>query len=195
MRIARPCPIVLAAALQLFAVPALADPNDAARVFVPGTGGGKVVPPIANATTPGSTAASASPSAGRPDDVKVTATVAPAAKSARPIATPRLLRRMNAERFVREADMQSCSKEIGTPGAATLAVRIGVSASGEVDGLELDPKATPSLASCVAAILTKGRFVPPGGSGVMVVLNVTVPAAPAAPPRPPVADDQRHAQR
>ncbi len=102
---------------------------------------------------------------------------------ARPPATDRVLRRMNAARPSFDADMQACADEHGTRDATTLTLQLSVSPEGAIEDVHLAPTSVAPerapLFTCVMAAISKAQFGRPGRAGASVALRVTVPAAKA----------------
>lgn len=119
-----------------------------------------------------------SQSSGASGDERVVASVV-VAKSAvpRPIATPRLLRRMNADRATMKLseDFHACyAPESNDKMAPFAVVRVEVAPSGDVEGAKVDSGATasPAIAACIAASSTHAKFGAPGGIGTIVLVQV-----------------------
>lgn len=119
-----------------------------------------------------------SQSNGSPGDERVVTSVT-TAKSAVPrrIATPRLLRRMDADRATMKLteDFHACYAAESTDKTAPFAVvRVDVAAGGEVEGAKVDSGAPASaaVAACIAASSTHAKFGAPGGIGTIVLVQV-----------------------
>lgn len=105
-----------------------------------------------------------------------------AAKTSRPVATPRALRKMNADRAMAAVDPQirACAT---LPTATTFPLRLSVTPTGEVETTELanTGRVPAAMLACVVQAVGKARFASPGAAGASVVLPVTVPARAVAP--------------
>jgi hypothetical protein len=126
----------------------------------------------------------------------VTVREAPATKTERPLATQRILRRMNAERMSFAAEMQTCASLVGTTAPTTVILRLSVTPGGAVEHVELAsatasatataPAPAQPLVDCVVGAVSSARFGAPGGAGAIVALRIEVPAA----PKPSIAATQ-----
>ncbi|MGH7283091.1 MAG: hypothetical protein ACRELY_16320 [Polyangiaceae bacterium] len=112
-------------------------------------------------------------------DERAVAAVVIGAQSAAPraIATPRLLRRMNADRVTMKLadDFQACYATGSTDKTAAFAVvRVEVAPSGEVEGAKAESgaPASPAVASCIDASSEHAKFSAPGGIGTIVLVQV-----------------------
>jgi len=115
---------------------------------------------------------------------------------ARPPATQRVLRRMNAGAPSFDADMRACADQHGVREAATVTLLLSVSPEGTVEQAQLTPPsvAPAPLLACVTAAISKAQFGPPGHAGASVALRVTVPAAKPT-PQPEAVATQPNAKR
>lgn len=138
-------------------------------------------------TRVGATKGTATATAGPAREVTVRAV--PDKKVERPLATQRVLRRMNAERMSFTTEMQTCANEVGTSAPTTVILRLSVTPEGAVEHVELAtptaqataPATAPApaqpLIDCVVGAVSNARFRAPGGAGATVALRVEVPAA------------------
>jgi len=115
---------------------------------------------------------------------------------ARPPATQRVLRRMNAGAPSFDADMRACADQHGTREATTVTLLLSVSPDGTVEQAQLTPPsvAPAPLLACVTGAISKAQFGPPGQAGASVALRVTVPAARPT-PQPEAVATQPNAKR
>lgn len=111
------------------------------------------------------------------DERVVTSIVIATSAVPRMIATPRLLRRMGADRATMKLaeDFQACYAAQSTDKTAAFAiVRVEVAASGDVEGAKVDSgaPASPAVAACIDASSTRAKFGAPGGIGTIVLVQV-----------------------
>ena len=170
-----------------FSLTAAADPPEA-----PASAGGAVAPMRADivARVQDATRSRTSTAAGKPQELAVSARVVTAQNTSRPIATPRTLRRMNPDQFVRSVDLQPCADEQGAAVPTNIVVQIDVGPAADLEQVEVLSGASGALCACVAKQLEKGRFGAPSGSGARVTLRLTVPVAVKPPPSPKESNAQ-----
>ncbi len=110
-------------------------------------------------------------------DARTIAVVVGESKIPRMIATPRLLRRMNADAVVGRlaTAFHACfAEDPAEKTADTAVVRVEIAASGAVDraSVEGGAKATPQIAACILTSASNDKFAPPGGIGTAVLVQV-----------------------
>jgi hypothetical protein len=110
-------------------------------------------------------------------DARTIAMTVAAPKVPRMIATPRLLRRMNADAVVAKlaTAFHACYAEDPAEKTSDLAVvRVEIAASGVVErsSIEGGAKTTPQITACILSAATAGKFNPPGGIGTAVLVQV-----------------------
>lgn len=110
-------------------------------------------------------------------DARAIAMTVAAAKVPRLIATPRLLRRMNADAVVAKlaTAFHACYAEDPAEKTSDVAVvRVEIAASGAVErsSIEGGAKTTPQITACVLSAATTGKFNPPGGIGTAMLIQV-----------------------
>ncbi len=110
-------------------------------------------------------------------DARTTAIVVGESKVPKMIATPRLLRRMNADVVVGKLATAFHACYIEDPGEKTVdsaVVRVEIAASGAVErsSIEAGAKTTPQITACILSAATAGKFSPPGGIGTAVLIQV-----------------------
>jgi len=110
-------------------------------------------------------------------DAASVSVVVAASKAPRMVATPRLLRRINADRVVVKLaeDFRACYVEDPSEkSAASSLVRVEVAASGSIDrtAVESGAKTTPQVTACIASAAAGSKFNPPGGIGTAVLVQV-----------------------
>jgi hypothetical protein len=98
-------------------------------------------------------------------------------KVPRIIATPRLLRRMNADVVVAKlaAAFHACyAEDPAEKTSESAVVRVEIAATGVVErsSVEGGAKATPQITACILSSATAGKFNPPGGIGTAVLIQV-----------------------
>jgi hypothetical protein len=124
--------------------------------------------------------------AGRSRDVEMSATKLTAAKVVRPVASPRVLRRMAPERVSTTIDpaVRACASESPTVAPTSVGIRVAVAPEGAVEAAELagTTRIAPALLACVVRAVSAARFGAPGAAGASVVLTVTVPGRPVRAP-------------
>lgn len=95
----------------------------------------------------------------------------------RPVASPRVLRRINADRVtpkLAEA-FHACYAADSTDKTAEFAiVRLGVAGSGDIDSAKVDSgaSASPAVVACMIGATTGTKFSAPGGIGTVVLVQV-----------------------
>jgi hypothetical protein len=99
-------------------------------------------------------------------------------KVSRTLATPRLLRRMNADRTVPKlaADFRACyTEDPAQKTAATAVVRVEIEADGSIDQATFESGAvtTPQIRACILSVGTAATFSAPGGTGTAVLVQVS----------------------
>ena len=99
-------------------------------------------------------------------------------KISRSLATPRLLRRMNADRTVPKlaADFRACyTEDPAQKTAATAVFRVEVEADGSIEqaSFESGAVATPQIRACIMSAGTAAKFSAPGGTGTAVLVQVS----------------------
>ncbi|MEO8801312.1 MAG: hypothetical protein ABI551_25700 [Polyangiaceae bacterium] len=102
-----------------------------------------------------------------------------AAEIQRAMATPRLLRRINADRILPKVAEQvhACyTKEPADKASDTVVIRIGIDGTGTPDSarVESGASASPAVAACIAAAAGTVKFNPPGGIGTIVLVQTKV---------------------
>ncbi|MEO7114076.1 MAG: hypothetical protein ABI183_26785 [Polyangiaceae bacterium] len=110
-------------------------------------------------------------------DAHAVAMTVAASKVPRLIATPRLLRRMNADVVVSKlaTAFHACYAEDPAEKTSDVAVvRVEIAASGVVErsSVEGGAKTTPQIAACILSSAGAGKFHPPGGIGTAVLVQV-----------------------
>jgi hypothetical protein len=110
-------------------------------------------------------------------DAHAVAMTVAASKVPRIIATPRLLRRMNADAVVAKlaSAFHACYAEDPAEKTADSAVvRVEIAPNGAVDRstVEGGAKTTPQVTACILSVATTGKFNPPGGIGTAVLIQV-----------------------
>jgi hypothetical protein len=110
-------------------------------------------------------------------DARTIAMTVAAAKIPRMVATPRLLRRMNADVVVAKlaTAFHACYAEDPAEKTSDVAVvRVEIAATGEVERstIEGGAKTTPQVTACILSAATTGKFNPPGGIGTAVLVQV-----------------------
>jgi hypothetical protein len=110
-------------------------------------------------------------------DARTIAVVVGESKLPKMIATPRLLRRMNADVVVTKlaTAFHACYVEDPAEKTADSAVvRVEIAASGVVERstIEAGAKTTPQITACILSAATAGKFSPPGGIGTAVLIQV-----------------------
>jgi hypothetical protein len=110
-------------------------------------------------------------------DAHAVAMTVAASKVPRLVATPRLLRRMNADAVVAKlaSAFHACYAEDPSEKTADSAVvRVEIAPSGAVDRstVEGGAKTTPQVTACILSVATTGKFNPPGGIGTAVLIQV-----------------------
>ena len=98
-------------------------------------------------------------------------------KIVRMLATPRLLRRMKAERTVAKLaeDFRACYVEDpAQKNAPSAIVRVEVEPGGAIDDarVESGASATPKITACLFSAAMSTKFAPPGGAGTAVLVQV-----------------------
>lgn len=97
----------------------------------------------------------------------------------RAMATPRLLRRINADRVLPKLAEQvhlCYTKEPADKTGDMVVVRVGIDATGRPDSarVESGAVATPAVAACIAAAAGTVKFNAPGGIGTIVLVQTKV---------------------
>jgi hypothetical protein len=110
-------------------------------------------------------------------DARTISVVVGESKIPKMIATPRLLRRMNADVVVAKlaTAFQACyAEDPAEKTADTAVVRVEIAASGAVEksSVEAGAKTTPQITACILSSATAGKFNPPGGIGTAVLIQV-----------------------
>lgn len=183
----RPTAAALFAALAFVALPAAADPPSASPLPAASADAGRALAPMRPdvlARVEAATRSKAANAAGKPKEVGAAPVVVKNLTPPRPEATPRMLRRMNVERFVRAAELDACASEHDVAAPTTMLVSVHVAPAGDVERLDVLSETSDGLATCVTRTLAKGTFGPPGGSGARLTVRVVVPAAAKAPSAP-----------
>jgi hypothetical protein len=116
-------------------------------------------------------------------------TIAPVSNDAlgtKPTASPRVLRRMNADRVFGQLGtaFHACyEKDAAAAGSVSIVVRLATKPTGEVESVELGASALPpEVADCVTKAAMATKFGAPGGVGV----SLSIPATLVADKKPPV---------
>jgi hypothetical protein len=182
---------LLVAASVLVSLPAFADPPSETRT-APASGAGAAVAPTPDrdlARIHGKLNAEGTRVAGQSRDVQMTPTKTTATAVQRPAATPRTLRKMNGDRAMAAVDpaIRACAVENTATTPTTIALRLSVGPSGEVESVEpaTAARVPAPLLSCVVGAVTSAKFGAPGPIGASLVLPVTVPGRQAAVPATP----------
>lgn len=105
----------------------------------------------------------------------------------RPVPTPRMLRKLEVERFVASIDagVKACVSENPSIYASTFALAVSVAPSGSVEGSQVTTgRVAPAVLACVTKAVAAGRFGAPGASGALVTIPVSVPGKPQGPSVP-----------
>ncbi len=102
-----------------------------------------------------------------------------AAEVQRAMATPRLLRRINADRVLPKLAEQvhACyAKEPADKTGDTVVVRVGIDGKGTPDSARVESGAiaSPAVATCIAAAAGTVKFNAPGGVGTIVLVQTKV---------------------
>ncbi|HEX7667708.1 MAG TPA: hypothetical protein VF407_24440 [Polyangiaceae bacterium] len=102
-----------------------------------------------------------------------------AAEVQRAMATPRLLRRINADRVLPKLAelVQACyQREPGEKSADVAVVRVGIDGSGAPDFAQVESGAvaTPAVSACIASVAATVKFNAPGGIGTIVLVQTKV---------------------
>lgn len=110
-------------------------------------------------------------------DSQSVSVVVGASKIPKMIATPRLLRRMNADVVVAKlaTAFHACYAEDPAEKTSDVAVvRVEIAASGMVErsSVEAGAKTTPQITACILSSASAGKFNPPGGIGTAVLVQV-----------------------
>lgn len=188
--------LLVALACSAVAIPSFADepaaPSPEETRTAPVSNAGGAIAPSNDrglAQIHSGTTSQSAASSGRLREVEL---AADKAKTSRPVATPRALRKMNADRAMAavEPQIRACATASTATSPTTFPIRLSVSPTGEVESSELASggRAPAPVLACVVQALGKARFASPGAAGASLVLPVTVPARPAPRPEPEVAD-------
>ena len=110
-------------------------------------------------------------------EARTIAVVVGESKVPRMIATPRLLRRINADVVVAKlaTAFRACyTEDPAEKTAESAVVRVEIAATGAVDraSVESGAKTTPQISACILASAADGKFNPPGGIGTAVLVQV-----------------------
>jgi hypothetical protein len=111
------------------------------------------------------------------DERTITVAAVTETKIARALATPRLLRRMGADKMVIKLaeSFRACyvadPVQKSTPDAI---VRVEIDATGSIDqtSVESASKATPQIRACILTATTSTKFNAPGGIGTAMLVQV-----------------------
>lgn len=121
----------------------------------------------------------ASASAGSYRAVELSARPASAPKPVRLPASPRVLRRMNADRSMAVIDpsIRACASVSTTVSPTSFGLRVVVGPAGDVEAAELaQPASVPApILACVIKAVSAARFASPGAGGAAVAVPVQVP--------------------
>jgi hypothetical protein len=130
-------------------------------------------------------------SAGKPTEVAAPMIGSPAPLIERPVASPRMLRRMAVDRTLRtiDAGLHACAASMPAKSGASLLVRLSVTWAGEVDRAEVTGEVLPeAVSACLQKVGRSAKFAPPGSLGATVLVPVVLAApAPKEAPSLPVA--------
>jgi hypothetical protein len=113
----------------------------------------------------------------RVEERTITVAAVTETKVARALATPRLLRRIGADKNVAKLadDFRLCyAQDPAAKSAADAVVRIEVDATGLVDQASVasGAKATPQVQACILSATSTAKFNAPGGVGTAVLVQV-----------------------
>ncbi len=180
---------VVGVATVLFTIsPAFADDPGASIVApTPSQGSGGAVAPKSStglAGLHGSIGADGQRTAGEARTVVVTANGKD--KPARPAPTPRVLRKLEVERFVAttEPSVRACVSENKSIYAFSFALAVSVAPGGAVEAADVAsaPARVPApILACVVKAVSAARFGAPGPAGALVTIPISVPGRPQTP--------------
>jgi hypothetical protein len=130
----------------------------------------------------GALGSEATTGAGTARNVEVSVGPTTSGKLVRPAPSPRVLRRLGAERAMATVDpnVRACASESSSPAPVTFALRVSIGPGGEVENAELasGTAVAPALLACVVKAVSGARFGSPGATGAAIAVPVQVPPRP-----------------
>ena len=129
-------------------------------------------------------------SAGKPTEVAAPMIGSPAPLVDRPVASPRMLRRMGVDRTVKtmDASLRACAASMPAKSGASVVLRLSVTWAGEIDRAEITGEGIPeAVSACLQKVGRSAKFAPPGSVGATVLVPVVLAAPAPAPKEAPSA--------
>ncbi len=111
------------------------------------------------------------------EERSITVTAVTETNIARPLATPRLLRRMSADKTVAKLaeDFRHCyTEDPAAKTAPSAIIRVEIDPAGLIDraSIESGAKATPQIRACISSATSTAKFTAPAGIGTAILVQV-----------------------